>query len=118
MFFHGGGKPPPKKTSIEKLALTNNMAAVWIRTLLAVSVDGTLSNDPSPSQLLYIHAPAAVMYIMLWKMPKNENNNNNNSNNNKDTAVIIIEAVLLCLSQNTIREQSIIYYIRYIHFII
>lgn len=57
MLFHGGGKPPPeKKTSIEKLALTNNMAAVGIRTLLAVSADGTLSNDPSPSQLLYIYA--------------------------------------------------------------
>lgn len=58
MLFHGGGKPPPKrkkKKGIEKLALTNNMAAAGIRTLLAVLADGTLSNDPSPSQLSYIY---------------------------------------------------------------
>lgn len=53
MLFHGGGKRArtPQKMGLEKLALTNNMAA-GIRTLLAVSATGTLSNDPSPSQLL------------------------------------------------------------------
>jgi len=83
-YFTGEGNHP-KKNGIEKLALTNNMAAVGIRTLLAVSADGTLSNDPSPSQILYIYARHRS--IILWKMLKNENNNNNNnSNNNNDVA--------------------------------
>jgi len=60
-YFTGEENHPKKKNGIEKLALTNNMAAVGIRTLLAVSADGTLSNDPSPSQLLYIYTPAAVV---------------------------------------------------------
>lgn len=49
---------------MEKLALTNNMAAVGIRTLLAVSVDGTLSNDPSPSQtfIIYTSPPPLCIY--------------------------------------------------------
>lgn len=59
MLLHGGGKRArtPQKMGIEKLALTNNMAA-GIRTLLVVPTTGTLSNDPSPSQLLRKRPPA------------------------------------------------------------
>lgn len=48
-YFTGEGNIYTPKMGIEKLALTN--MAARIRTLLVVSA-GTLSNDPSPSQLL------------------------------------------------------------------